>query len=37
MDRNANAMKITMQVAQQGFRPFANRTGVSDNRDSTRR
>jgi hypothetical protein len=37
MDRNANAMKITMQVVQEGFRPFANRTGGSDNRDSTRR
>jgi hypothetical protein len=36
MDRNANAMTITMQVAQQGFRPFANRTGGSAKRDSGR-
>jgi hypothetical protein len=36
MDHNARLMKITMQVAQEGFRPFANRTGGSDDRDSTR-
>jgi hypothetical protein len=37
MDRNFSAMKITMQVAQEGFRPFSNRTGGSAKRDSTRR
>ena len=37
MDHNARLMKITMQVAQEGFLPFANRTGGSDDRGSTRR
>jgi hypothetical protein len=37
MDRNANVMRITKQVAQEGFRPFANRTGGSDDPGSTRR
>ena len=37
MDRNVSAMKITMQVAQEGFRPFSNRTDGSDDRSNTRR
>jgi hemerythrin-like domain-containing protein len=37
MRGNENVMRITMQMAQEGLRPFANRTGGSDDRGSTRR
>ena len=30
MEHNARIMQITMRVAQEGFRPFATRTGRSD-------
>jgi hypothetical protein len=34
MEHNARIMQITMRVAQEGFRPFANRTGGSDGQRS---
>jgi hemerythrin HHE cation binding domain-containing protein len=36
MEHNARIMQITMRVAQEGFRPFANRTGGSDEQTPSR-